>query len=352
MRGEAHKHVCLCGITDAIVKFRHVARAARKVSNEFAETLETATLFRQGDCKKGFSLFAHLRPFGHKSKAVKIDVGAAQNGSVGLTFGFVLGHILFDGGYSQSTRGLHDRAGVYKHILDGGANRIGVDGDVFVDQAARNSERFFAHQLHGGAIRKQTHVVQGDAFLGIHRLNHGVGIVHLHANDFNFGPDGLDVIGHARNEATATNGHKHSVQRALMLAQDFHGNGALAGNDIGIVKGMDKGHAHFFLKQASVLVRVRIALAHQHHFASQSFHRIHFHLRCGGGHDNDGTATQLSGPQRHTLCMIARRSANHAFFQLCGRQMRHLVVGAAQFKTVHGLLVFALEQHRVVQALA
>jgi hypothetical protein len=37
-------------------------------------------------------------------------------------------------------------------------------------------------------------------------------------------------------------------------------------------------------------------------------------------------------------------------FELLRRQVRHLVVGAAQLEAEHGLLVFALEQHLVVQA--
>ena len=78
----------------------------------------------------------------------------------------------------------------------------------------------------------------------------------MHANDFDVGAHRFDVIGHARNKATTTNGHKHSIQAALVLAQHFHGNGALAGNDFGIVKRMDKSHAHFFLKHRGVLERV------------------------------------------------------------------------------------------------
>jgi hypothetical protein len=37
-------------------------------------------------------------------------------------------------------------------------------------------------------------------------------------------------------------------------------------------------------------------------------------------------------------------------FQLLGRQVGHLVVGAAQLEAEHRLLVLALEQHVVAQA--
>ena len=58
------------------------------------------------------------------------------------------------------------------------------------------------------------------------------------------------------------------------------------------------------------------------------------------------------GAQRHTLGMVAGGRADHALFQLLGGEVRHLVVGAAQLEAEDGLLVFALEQHFVVQASA
>jgi hypothetical protein len=40
------------------------------------------------------------------------------------------------------------------------------------------------------------------------------------------------------------------------------------------------------------------------------------------------------------------------FLQLLGRQIGHLVIGAAQLEAEHGLLVLALQKHFVVQAAA
>ena len=50
--------------------------------------------------------------------------------------------------------------------------------------------------------------------------------------------------------------------------------------------------------------------------------------------------------------MVAGRGADHAFFQFGGRQLHHLVVGAAQFEAEHRLLVFTLEQHLVIEFFA
>ena len=75
-----------------------------------------------------------------------------------------------------------------------------------------------ANQFHRGAIGEQTHIRQGHAPTCLNRLDHGVGVVHLHANHLDFGAYGLDVIGNARHQAAASNGHKHGIKRALVLA--------------------------------------------------------------------------------------------------------------------------------------
>ena len=338
------------GVADAVIELCHIARAAGQVANELAKALKAAALFRNGHRKNGFAFFTHFGALGHKAQAVKVHVGAAQNGGIGFAFGFVFGHILFDGCHGQCTCRFHNRASVHKHILDGGAHRVGVDGHVLVDQAARHAEGFFAHQFDGRAIREQTNVIERDAFLGVNRLNHGVRVVHLHTNDLHIGAHSLDVVGHARNQTTAANGHKHRIQAALVLAQNFHGDGALARNHFGVVKGMHKGHAHFFLKHAGVFESVRVAVTHQHHFAAQSFDGIDLHLWCGGGHHNHSATAQFARAQRDALGMVAGGGANHALFELRWREVRHFVVRTAQLKAVHGLLVFALEQHGVVQA--
>jgi hypothetical protein len=186
--------------------------------------------------------------------------------------------------------------------------------------------------------------------------HHGVRVVHLHANDLDLGPHRLDVVGHAADQPAAANGHKHRIElvaaQLLQLAQDFHGNRALAGNHVGVVEGVHKGQALFLLQLQRVAVGVGIAVAVQHHLAAQGAHGVDLELRRGGGHHDHGARAQLVRAHGHALRVVAGRGADHAAFQLLGRQVRHLVVGAAQLEAEHRLLVFALEQHLVVQALA
>jgi len=178
----------------------------------------------------------------------------------------------------------------------------------------------------------------------------------VHADDLDLGAHGLDVVGHAADQTAAANRHEHRIQaraaQLLQLAQHFHGDGALAGDHVRIVKRVHKGQAFGLLQLDGVLVGVGVAVAGQHHLAAQGLDGIDLDLGCGRGHHDHRAAAQLLGPQGHALGVVAGRRADHAALQLLGRQVGHLVVGAPQLEAEHGLLVLALQQHLVVQAAA
>ena len=164
----------------------------------------------------------------------------------------------------------------------------------------------------------------------------------MHADDFDFRAHRLDVIGHARNQTAPADGHEHRVQRALVLAQHLHGDGALACNHLGVVKRVHKGHAVFLLERECVLVGVGVAVALQHHLCPQGFDGLDLHGRGGDRHHDHRFGPQTTRAQRHALGVVASRGANDAFFELLWRQVRHLVVRAAQLEAEHRLLVFTL----------
>ena len=312
-------------IVDAVVEFGDAARAAGQLANQFAKTPEAAALFGNRDRKQGLAFLAHFGPLGHKAQAVEIHVGAAQNRGVGFASGLVRGHILLDGRHGQRTGGLDNAARVDKHILDGGADSVGIDSNELIHQLAADAKGFFADQLDGRAVRKQAHVVQGHALFGAHRLHHGIGVVHLHANHLDLGTQGLDVVGHARNQPAAAYGHKHRVKTAgtqgLQLHEDFHRNRALAGNHVRVVKRMHKRQAALFLQRHRMGVGIRVAVAVQHHLdsvTSPAFDRINLDLRRRRRHDHHGARSEFLRAQRHALGMVAGRGANHAFFELGG----------------------------------
>jgi len=95
--------------------------------------------------------------------------------------------------------------------------------------------------LDSRAVREQAHIVQSNAFARFDAAHHGVRVFGLHANDFDAWSQALDISGYATDEAASANGHKHRVNVIGLLAQNLHGNRALAGDDIGVVKRMHEG---------------------------------------------------------------------------------------------------------------
>ena len=122
LRGQAHKHMRLGRVVDAVVELGHAARAAGQGADQLAKALEAAALFGNGHGKQRLALFAHFGALGDKAQAVKVHVGAAQNRRVSLPLGFVFGHVLLDGGHRQRTGRLNNAARVDKYVFDGGTD--------------------------------------------------------------------------------------------------------------------------------------------------------------------------------------------------------------------------------------
>ncbi len=355
--GDADKHVGLGRIAHAVVEFGDLpwgllATKSGQIADQAAKAAKAAPLLGDGDGQQGFTFFAHAGALGHKAQAVEVHVGPTQNGHVGFATGFVACGVLLHRGHGHGARGLDDGAGVDEHVFDGGAHRIGVDHHVVVHPLLGQLEGFLSHGFHGGAIGKEAHVGQGDALMGLHRLPHGVGVAGLHANHLHLGAHRLDVGRHARDEAATAYGHEHRMQGALVLAQDFHGDGALARNHFRVVEGVDKSQPLGFRQGLCVLLGIRITLAFEHDFAAQSLDRLHLDAGGGDGHDDHRARAQALGTQGHALRVVARRGANDPLLELGWAEVGHFVVGPAQLEAEHRLLVFALEQDLVVQALA
>ncbi len=136
-----------------------------------------------------------------------------------------------------------------------------------------------------------------------------------------------------------------------MLAQDFHADGALAGNHMRIVERVHERQLEFLFQRQRVVVGIGVRVAEQHDFAAASPNRVHLDLRRGGRHHDHCAAAELGRRQRQPLRMVACGSANHAALELGRGQAGHLVVSAAQFETEHALHIFTLEINLVANAL-
>ena len=341
---DAHEDVRLPGVGDPVIELRDIARPDR-----LAKAPEAAALLGDGDGEHGLALLADLGALGHESQPVEVHIGATGDRDQCLaTDPFAL-DIGLGAGNRQRARGLEDRAGVLEDVLDRRAQLIGVDQDDLVDERLAQPEGLFAHLADRGAIGEQPDVGQFDPPARLQRTGHRIGVGGLHADDPDVGAHLLHIRGDARDQTAAADCREDGVDRRLVLAQDLHADRAVAGDHVGIVEGVDEGEFLLALQFQRVVVGVGVAVAEQHDFGATSAHRVDLQLRRGDRHHDHGPAAHAPGRQRDPLGMVAGRRRDHPARQLLGRQMRHLVVGAAQLEREHVLHILAFEQQAVAQ---
>src|SRR5690606_35097888 len=270
---QADKDMRIFRIGNPVIELGNCAAAHR-----LAQSQEAAPLFRQRQREYGFAGFADIGSLGHETQPVKIHVGPAGDRYQRLVLPRVLRGVALGTCQGQRPRGFQHATRVLEDILDAGTDGIRVDQYVIVHILTRQAEGFHAHLLHCGAVGEQADIVQGDAATGLDAAYHGIGIFRLHTDDLDLGTQLLHISGHARNQAAAADGHEDGIDGAGMLAQYLHAYGALPGNDIGIVKRMDKGKLFFLFQDFGVLVRVGEAVAHQHDLAPPSANGIDLDL--------------------------------------------------------------------------
>ena len=342
---HADKHPRLLCIVITIIELRHIARPEL-----FAKCLEAAGLLRNRHREDRLAVFTKFRFFCDKAQPVKVHIGTAGDSDERRATRFFAGRPGFGTGNRQSAGGLEDGAGVFKNILDRRAHRIGVHADHLVDQRTAQAERFAAHLFDRNAVGKQADLRQLDATPGFQRLVHRIGIEGFDADDFDPGPQPFHIRSDAGDQSATADGDKNRIDRLRMLAQDFHGDRALAGNHVGVIVRMHVGQVATLFELARVGRRLVIGIAMQHDFGTAPAHRIDLDLGCGHRHHDGRRAAKALRRECDTLGMVAGGRRDHATAQSLRWQVHHLVVGAAQLEGKHRLHVFALEQDAIVDA--
>ena len=236
---DADEDVRFVGGVVAVVELGDVALADQR-----QEFLVGARLLGQRHRQHGFALLADFGALGDEAQAVEVHVGAGGHGDQRLVLELVLAGVFLGAGDGQRAGRFEDRAGVLEDVLDRGADGVGVDQDHLVDVFLAQAEGFLADVLDRRAVGEQADLLEADALALGQRLRHGIGVDGLDADDLDFRAQALDVGGDAGDQPAAADAAEHGVDRpvvARVLAQDFHADGALAGDHVGIVEGMDEG---------------------------------------------------------------------------------------------------------------
>ena len=101
---------------------------------------------------------------------------------------------------------------------------------------------------------KRPDAIEHDPLARRQRRRHAGGVVGLDPDDLHVGAQELDEGRDPGREPAAADRHEHGRQRIGMLVQDLHPDRALAGDDVGIIVGVDEGQALLGLEFARMLV--------------------------------------------------------------------------------------------------
>ena len=294
-------------------------------------------------------MLADLGPLGDMAQPVEIHVGAAvdrDQRAGALRFAHRIG---LEAREADRARRLGDGAGILEDVLHRRADLVGRDGDDFVEQFAAEPERLLAGLPHRDAVGEEPDLIEHDALARRDGAGHGGGVFRLDADHLDLGPQELGVDRDAGREPAAADRHEDRLDRLGMLAQDFHADRALAGDDIRVVIGMDEGQTLLGFELAGMAVGLVEALAMQHDAPAEAAHRLNLDVRRGARHHDGRLDAELLCRQRHALRMIAGGGADHAALGLDRGETRDLVVGAAQLEREDGLQILVLEERAAAE---
>ncbi len=316
-----------------------------------AERLEAAGPLRDRRREDRLARLAEIGALGDEAQPVEVHVRAAEHGDE-IPAGRPLAlDPLLRSGDAERGRRLDDRAGVLEDVLHRGAQLVGVDEDHLVDVLAREPERLDADLLHRNAVCEEADVGECDPSACSERAIHRVRVLRLDADDADLGSQALDVGGDSADQPAAADGDEDRVDRLAELAQDLHRNRPLPRDHVGVVIGVDERQLSAAHDAHRLGERIVVGVALEHDRRAERGDGVDLDLgRRHRHHDRRAGTEPLSG-ESDALRVVPGRGGDDALAQGCGRQSRHLVVGAAKLEREDGLEILALQQQPVAESL-
>ena len=226
----------------------------------------------------------------------------------------------------------------------GGAGAFGhgllqheIGGDRLLDLSLADQHHIVDMGTHG-CEGEGADILDGDAFgqrlaadpgvLAPERRPHGGIDLGLHADDLAGRLQRLDRDGDARDQAAATDRHDDRFEVRTVF-DDLQADGALAGDDMGIVVGMDehRAGARDPLLDDGVAIGQRLAL--EHHLGAEGAGGGDLHEGGVRRHDDGGVDAEALGVPGDGLGMIAGRHGDDAARAFLRAERQHLDQRAA-----------------------
>ena len=160
--------------------------------------------------------------------------------------------------------------------------------------------------------------------------------VHLHAR-----ADVLCGIRNAGDEAAAAHRHHNGID-VVKVIQNLQRDGALARDNVFVVKRVHERVALFFFQFNRLVIRVVVNALHKANLCAVALCGLHLRDRCGVRQTDERFDAVFRCRQRHALCVVARGTGNNAFrFLFCGK-LGDLIRRAAHLKRAGDLQILGL----------
>ena len=144
----------------------------------------------------------------------------------------------------RRARALGQRLLLLQQHENGAGDLLVVHGDNLVHVAGDQRQGQVAGAAHGDAVGDGGLGVDGDRSAGLAGAQHRGQLLRLDADHANLGVGLFERAGDAADEPAAADGNDHGFQVGNLF-QQFQADGALAGDDLRVVEGMDEGAALF-----------------------------------------------------------------------------------------------------------
>ena len=147
---------------------------------------------------------------------------------------------------------------------------VGDDRKHLVDILPSDSKRLLAGLAHSDTVCKNTHLFQGYTTTAFQGLIHAGRFIRLYADHLYLRSQRFHDRSNTCNQTTTTHRDKNSVGQVGVLPKYLHRNGALTGNHLWIIKGVNKCHAALFAQLLSMDASIIIRVAMQHNFCTEA----------------------------------------------------------------------------------
>ena len=267
-----------------------------------------------------------------------IHVAAAHDCYDALIFRFQM----LEGSYGEKTGVFNNHLVIFHHVQECHHELLIRNGDDFIDVLLDIWENLFAGTFYGSAVRNCVHTRELGDLAVFQGYLHAVRTCRFHTDDVDLRIQKLGEGRNAGRETASSDGYQDGIDNWELL-DDFHGDGALAGRDGQIIKGMDEGVAVFRSELKSLLAGIVIDISVENNLRAVALCPLYLDQGRRCRHDNDSLAAVGFCGVRDSLCVVARGCRDETLLTVLLTHRADLIIGTANLVGAGYLHVLRLQ---------